>query len=238
MVRFFFTFTFLLPLFSVYGLSGVCSNISENAGLNIVEQDTLQDIQTLFNGRIWRNRYYKVREDQFLFYREFLPGSVTVEGKTFKNLSIRYDIYNDEIMTITNHATILQLNKEMVDSFNIIYLNKSYYFTKIQEDSLKWFKGYMNVLYKGKTALYVKYRKEIELLAVEKRYDLFYQTHRIYFVKDDLVHLVSSKREFLRLFDEYKDQVRSYIKKNRLKVTKKEPESFVPVAEFYDSLSQ
>jgi hypothetical protein len=200
-------------------------------------QDTLQEIQTLFNGRIWRNRYYRVKEDQFLYSREFLPGSVAIGGKSFKNLSIRYDIYNDEIMVVTNHGAILQLNKEMVDSFSIIYLNKSYFFTKIPGDSLKGFRGYMNVLYKGKTALYVKYKKEIELLAVERKYDLFYQVHRIYFVKDDLVYLVSSKREFLKLLDDYKLQVRSYIKKNRLNITKKEPEIFLPVVVFYDSLS-
>jgi hypothetical protein len=102
---------------------------------------------------------------------------------------------------------------------------------------LKGFKGYMNVLYNGKVALYVKYKKEIELLAVEKKFDLFYQTHRIYFVKDDLVYQINSKREFFKLLDDHKLQVRSFLKINRLKVSKKEPESFVPVVEFYDRLS-
>ena len=47
-------------------------------GTNV--NDTI-DIQLLYNGRAWRNLYYKIRGDQFLFSTEFLPGSVTVEGK-------------------------------------------------------------------------------------------------------------------------------------------------------------
>ena len=237
MFRFFITFTFFLTIFTLPGLSGVGIDIYKNRDLNIAGQDTVQEIQTLFNGRLWRNRYYKVKEDQFLFSREFLPGSVTIDGKSFNNISVRYDIYNDEIMTVTNHGAILQLNKEMVDSFNIIFENKPYYFTKMAEDSLKGFKGFMNVLYKGKTALYVKYKKEIELLAVEKKFDLFYQIHRIYFVKDNLVHLINTKRELLNLLGDYKLQIKGFIKKSKLKVTKKEPESFIPVVKFYESLS-
>jgi hypothetical protein len=237
MVRFIFTFTFFLTLLTAFGFAGDDNNTSELVSLNVPEQDTLHEIQILYNGRLWRNRYYRVKEDQFLFSRDFLPGSITIGGKTFKNLSVRYDIYTDEIMTVTNHGTILQMNKEMVDSFNIIYQNKSYNFANIQDDRLKGFRGYINVLFKGKVALYVKYKKEIELLAVEKKYDLFYQTHRIYFVKDDLVYQINSKREFFKLLDDQKLQIRTFIKINRLKVSKKVPESFVPVVELYDSLS-
>jgi hypothetical protein len=232
-VLFILVFSFLLrdDLFGITVLN--CRSLT----LNKNDQDTLIESQILYNGRRWRNLYYKVREDQFLFSNEFLPGSVTIEGNFFPNVSIRYDIYDDEIMTVTNHGSILQLNKEMVDSFNIIYQNKQYHFKNIREDSLKGFNGYMNILYKGKNALYVKYKKEIELLAVDKKYDEFYQIHRIYFEKDGIVYPVTGKREFLNLMDECKLQIRSFIKKYSIKISKKQPESFLPVIGFYDSLS-
>jgi hypothetical protein len=135
MVRFFFTFTFFLTILTAPDLSGIGLFSSESVSLKINVQDTLQENQILYNGRLWRNRYYKVKDDQYLFSAELLPGSVTMDGKSFKDLHIRYDIYNDEIMTITNHGSVLQLNKEMIDSFNIIYQNKTYNFTKMPEDS-------------------------------------------------------------------------------------------------------
>lgn len=238
MSRNIFLFIFLFSIFNGSGLYGIGPNDYESVRFKIYEQDTLKESQILYNGILWRNRYFKIREDQFLFSKEFLSGNLSINGQSFKNLNIRYDIYNDEIMIPTNHGAILQLNKEMVDSFSINFDNKTYKFTKIQEDSVRGFKGYVNVLYKGKNALYVKYKKEIEFLAVDRKFDMFYQTLRIYFLKDGIVHLISGKREFFNLLDEYKLQIRSFIKKNRIKVKKKIPESFVPVIEFYDSLKQ
>jgi hypothetical protein len=166
-----------------------------------------------------------------------LPGSLTINGKSYNNLGISYDFYNDEIITLTNHGSILQLNKEMVDSFALVYNYKTYRFKNTLEDSLTGIKGYVNVLYKGKSALYVKYKKEIQILAVDNKYDLFFQTYRICFQKGGIVHQINNKRELLKLLDEDKAQIKDFIKKNKLKISKMEPESFVPVIRYYDSIS-
>lgn len=237
MSRIFLTFIFFLTLLTTSTIDGSMTENYVPLKFNFIEQDTIQESQLLYNGRVWRNMYYKVREDQFLFSPDFLRGSVAINGKYFKNISLRYDIYKDEIMTTTNHGAILQLNKEMVDSFNLVYQNRTYYFTKIETDTLRGFTGYVNILCRGKNALFVKYKKEIELLAVDKRYDEFYQIHRIYFMKDGLVNVINSKKDFLNLLSEYKLQIRNYIKKNRLKVSKKDPNSFLHVIEFVNSLA-
>jgi hypothetical protein len=228
----------LLTLFNLYGLSGVSPDDPGSSRFYINEQDTLKDNQLLYNGIYWRNKYYKVKEDQFLFSKDFLKGSVAINGKVFKDLDLRYDIYNDQIMTPTSFGMIIQLNKELTDSFTINFDNKIYRFTKVESDSVRGFNGFVNVLYKGKVALYVKYRKEIDLLAVDKKYDEFYQVHRIFFVKDDVVYPISRKGDLLKLMNENKEQIKSAIKKFKVKITKKEPESFIPVVRYYDSLSQ
>jgi len=200
-----------------------------------VQQDTT-DKQVIFNGRAWRNLYPKVIGDQFLFGKEFLPGTVTIEGRAFKNLLLRYDIYNDEILTITDHGIILQLNKEMVNRFSFTYLDKTYDFFRHDPDSVNTTGGFFNVLYDGGVSLYVKHRKEILLLAVENRFDLFQESHRIYLEKDGKMYLLSGKRDLLNTLEDNKKQIRSYIKSGKFTVTKKDPWSFVPVIEYYDSL--
>lgn len=232
LVILFFTFFTRSSLFSI--LPG----FSKPLPVIINKQDTLKENQILFNGRIWRNLYYMVKEDQFLFSKEFLPGSLIINGKSFTNIYLKYDIYKDEILTPVDSGGILQLNKEMVDSFSIIFQNKKYQFTKMQEDSLKGSKGYFNVLYKRKTALYIKYIKKIEKLAVEGQYDKFYQLTRIYFVKDNIVHLITSKSDLIKVLIEDKELIKNFIKKNKLKVSEKVPESFIPVIRYYDSISQ
>jgi hypothetical protein len=205
--------------------------------VHINQQYSLKENQILYNGKLWHNLYHNIKGDQFLFSNDYLPGSLTINGKSYNNLGISYDIYNDEIITLTNHGSILQLNKEMVDSFALVYNYKTYRFKNTLEDSLTGIKGYVNVLYKGKSALYVKYKKEIQILAVDNKYDLFFQTYRICFQKGGIVHQINNKRELLKLLDEDKAQIKDFIKKNKLKISKMEPESFVPVIRYYDSIS-
>ena len=229
---------FLLTISTLPGLYGKAPIYFGSVAHNLNQQDTLRGNQVLYNGQLWRNLYTRVRENQFLFSGEFLPGSVTINEETFNNVNIKYDIFNDELLTPKGNGAILQFNKEMVDSFSISFQGKSYKFAKVQEDSIKGFSGYVNVLNTGKNILYVKYKKEIDNLAIDDKYDLFFQTHRIYFIKDGVIFLISGKRYFLSLMDDNKAQIKGFIKKNRLNVSRKYPESFVPVVQFYNSLRQ
>ena len=184
-----------LPIFllTFFSLIVFCCNpgFGQPLPVQISQQPSLKEDQILYNGKLWHNLYQKIKGDQFLFSNSYLPGSLTINGKSYNNLGIRYDIYNDEIITLTNHGSNLQLNKEMVDSFSLVYNLKTYRFKNTMEDSLPGIKGYVNVLYKGKSALYVKYKKEIQALAVDNKYDLFFQTYRIYFVKDGTVNQIN-----------------------------------------------
>jgi hypothetical protein len=179
-----------------------------------------------------------VQGDQFLFSKEFLPGSLSIGGKTYPNILLKYDIFSDEILTPIDSGKILQLNKELVDSFSVIFQDKKYRFTKIKEDSQKIFKSFVNVIYEGKTALYVKYNKKIDRSSIEGKSDNFYQTSLIYFVNDKIVYTISNKSDLFTIFKKDKAQIRDFIKKNKLKVSKKEPGSFAQIIIYYDSISR
>jgi len=229
MINYIYICILLLFLSPVYGISG--------GPAKHLQQDTPKGNQVLYKGKEWNNLYSYMKGDQFLFSNTFLPASVTVDGKSF-NVEIRYDIYNDEIITPANQGIIIQLNKEMIDSFSILFQLRKYNFINLHEDSASGIKGYANSLYKGKTTLVVKYRKEIDLLAVDDKYDLFFQTYRVYILKEGTAYQVSGKKDLLRVFQDEEDQIKSYMKTNNLKVSKKSPESFIPVLRYYDSISQ
>jgi hypothetical protein len=230
----FFLTIFLLVFVSV---SGICS-IPDDITAKPVQTGPIKDYQILFSGKEWHNLYTSIKGDQFLFSKEFVPGTVSINGKTFIDISLNYDIYNDEILIPANKGIILQLNKEIVDSFTLGFDNKTYKFFNTDKDSLENIKGFVKVLYEGKSRLYVKYKKEIQPLAVEDKYDLFFRTYRVYFVKGGKVNQISSKNELLKVLVDQKIQIKDFMKKNKTKVSKKDPESFIPVIRYYDSLSQ
>ena len=134
-----------------------------------------------------------VEEDQFLFSKEFLPGDVIMRGRTYSDVMILYDIFNDEILTPYKPVGILQLNREMVDSFSLLFRNKRYRFIKMNDNTNPDLKGYFNVLYSGKTTLYVKYSKKIEKLEAKGENNKFYQLTHIYLEKDSLIYPVTGK---------------------------------------------
>jgi hypothetical protein len=199
-----------------------------------IKSDTLLDNQTLYNGKIWRNLYYLVMEDQFLFSKEYLPGNLTIRDKPFSNVLLKYDIFNDELLTPVDSGRILQLNKELIDSFSILFQSREYHFIKMTEDTLKTTKSFFNVLYNGKTKLLLKYEKKIDKLSVDGKFDKFYQINRLYVVSKEKLYPMSGKGDLFKLFPKDKIQLKDFMKKNKLRISEKEPESFIPVIRFHD----
>jgi hypothetical protein len=210
--------------------------VSGNKQIDVDLDGPNKDNQTLFTGRVWRNTYYRVKGDQFLYSKVFMPGSVSIDGTTFRNVNLIYDIYTDEIITYTSNGSFLRLNKEAVDSFSIIFENTKRNFFRTDVDSIKGYSGFVNIIYSGKSSLYAKYKKEIELLAVENKYDEFYQTQKYFIEKDSVVNPIAGRRDLLLLLGDEKAALKSYIKKNRLFITIEKPETIIQVLRYYDSL--
>jgi hypothetical protein len=227
---------FFYALFHTVLLSGTAAHITRIAKGNIRQQDTLKENQILYNGKIWRNLYYMVHENQFLFSNEFLHGSITISGKVFNNIELKYDIFKDELLTPVDPGMILQLNKEMVDSFSLNFENNISRFIRIKEDGSPG--GYYKVLYEGKSSLYLKYYKKIDKLADEGQYDKFYQFSRLFYVKDNELFQITGKSDLINAINDQKNLVKTFIKKNKLNVSEKIPESFIPIIRYFDSLSQ
>ena len=194
------------------------------------------DNQMLLNGRIWRNQYTKASGDQFFLTNTFVKGSVVFNGKKFDNLDLMYDIAGDElIMSIVSHPTII-VNKEMVDSFDIIIGNRNYHIINAGTNTSGPLRGYVNAIYEGPSTLYVKYIKKLQPLAVDGRYDLFYQEHSMCLRKNTEIVAFEGKSNLLEILSDKKEQLKEYMKTGKIKLSRKDPDTFVPLLEYYDSL--
>lgn len=201
------------------------------------QPDSILNAQILYNGRIWRNLNYMVIGDPYFLSNAFLNGSLTISGKTFSPLRLKYNLFEDEVHIPVPSAEVLQLNKEMVDSFTLLFNNKIYRFSVIPEDSLVGLRGYVQVLYHGKIDLYVKYTKKIKRSDFESRPDKYYQITRVFCVQNKRAYSISGKVDLLNFSKENKAQVKDFMRKNKLHVSKKYPESFIPVISYMNTLN-
>ena len=202
------------------------------------EPDSIQNRQELYNGIKWTNKYRKFDVSQFLFSDLFLQGTVTMNSKTYDNIRLKYDIVNDEIITPVNLEDIVQLNKEMVDSFSLQYDGRKYNFVNIKNDTLNNFSGYIQQLYSGRSSLFVKYNKSFSTSDDMNSDGTFNETQTIYFITEGLIYPITGIRTLYKvLMPDLIDEVKDYIRESRLKVSKKNPASFIDVIRYYDAIS-
>jgi len=203
---------------------------------HFIVQDTARNRQILYNGQIWRNSNPGIKGNPFFVTDVFLPGTIRVSGHLFSNVELKYDICSDEVLVEKDFDKIIQENKEMTDFFSLSIGNKVYRFIRIQNDTLKYFSGYVNELYKGRYSFYVKYIKEVISIINGKYLGEFNQISRMFILKDDRVWPVKKLSDVCIATKTEKSVLRSFIKRNKLTVTRKDPESFVPVIQYIDSM--
>jgi hypothetical protein len=228
---------YLTPVLFLILSRSIFPEFIQSAPVNsTVIQQNPSDKRLLLNGRIWLNQYSKAVGDQFFLENTFIKGSVTFNGQRFNNLDLQYDITNDELLLSIESYPVIIMNKEMVDSFSLVFGNRNYHIINTGTDTSDILRGYVNVLYNGPSALYVKYMKKIQPLAVDGRYDLFYEEHRIYLRKGSETVPVAGKRKLLNLLEDKKKEIRHYLRTSRLKLIQKDPNTFIPVLKYYDSI--
>jgi hypothetical protein len=202
------------------------------------EQDTLYDRQILFNGRIWKSRYGQILGHEFFMTKNWLSGEVTINKKIFSNVKLKYDLFNDELLAMVNSGTVVILSNEKVESFTLKNEQEIYRFTNYNPANSSLFRGYGHLLYGGKASLIVKYNKQIKVLAVENKYDEFYQKQQVYILINGQFSRIRSRKDFFNLFADRREEIQKYVREKGLTILPAKPETLIPVLRFYDSLFQ
>jgi hypothetical protein len=191
----------------------------------------------LINGRIWRYNYKNVKGNPFLFSNLYLEGSVSINGRSFSQMKIRYDIFSDEII-IPHDTIVLQLNKEHIDSFSIYWQNRKYNFIKIADNSQWPFTGYIQDVYSGETNFFIKYQKKIDQPGMQNAPDNFYELRQLYIIRKGKYYTVKTRRNILNLLESEESRIKQFIRDNKVHLRMREPESFIPVLRYYDQITQ
>jgi len=226
-------FLFLLPVAETAGTLNGTQNVSVPAEC----QDTVYSRQLLYNGRVWENRYQKILSHEFFMTRTPVSGSVTMNGRIFHGLLLRYDIYNDELLILDSPDTYLQLNKEAVSSFVMEIDGIRYLFENFDGKKPGSMKGYGQVIWHGDSWLVKKHVKEIKNKAVNNIYDSFIESQSVWLVTREATLQLSGSGDLYRALSDRAVEVKHFVRDNGIRFRVKEPESVIPVLKFYDSLS-
>jgi hypothetical protein len=195
----------------------------------------------LYNGEEY-DGYYPgiVGNAYFLDATGWGTGTVTVDGYTFKNVKIRYDLYKDlVIVPLYNSFLTISLLNERLGSFDVfghhfIYIKNNPAVTGAVHS------GIYDELYGGKIQVLCKRSKSIQQDHGTNAITTYFLYSADYYIfKNNQYFTVSSKGDMLAVLKDKKRQLQQFIRSNKLKFNKTGKEqAMAKVAEYYDRISQ
>ncbi|TRX71689.1 hypothetical protein [Carboxylicivirga sp. M1479] len=167
------------------------------------------------NGREYKPYHLPKHENPYL---ESVAGFGTIymQGYVFEDKKLNYDIYKDLLIVNPEYYDFanvyIELNKTLVDSFNIQLESRSYQFINYKkENCLNTLNtGFYECLYKtSKTELLIKH---MVLLGVDNALDTYQYKQQRFLRIDNRYYNITKKKQLLALFPDKKKVVRKKIK--------------------------
>lgn len=207
------------------------------------DADTVWLTQLLYSGNEWRPGSIPVTGHEFFLSGDYLDGSVTVGGFNFNGLRLKYDIFSDRVVLLWKDIHSILLNNSTVESFTVgLYSgtgrNPDFIGRRFinLHDRYPGITGFAEVIYKGPSMVVAKHSKTIAKHTSMSSYAQYRENTRLWFITGDSAGMIRNRTSFLRMFGEYEDEVKRYVRQNNIEMSKLSPEGFGEAAAYYDSL--
>jgi hypothetical protein len=195
--------------------------------------DFIQGQTRLNNGSEYRDYLSHNEEHPYFGVDDWAYGTIIYDEEIYEDVPMFYDLSRDKV--ISEHSlngAKLELISEKISFFTL----GTHTFVRLAADEAKTITpGFHERLYDGKTKVYVRREKSLQQ-KVESN-DIIYkfdEKNRIYIQKNGVYHPVKSKNSVLEVFNDRKQEIRAFMKKNG-GITKSDRENAIArVAAFYD----
>jgi hypothetical protein len=175
--------------------------------------------QELVNGLQYYNRHPGSLGNPYLLEGRVHQGNVSLRGKLYDGLWLKYDIYNQQVeveyRTMIGAENQVILVSDRVDNFSI----ENYFFEKLKLEGEQ--EQFYQVLGEGRMVWYIRWEKKLEAVSGDSRYyEKYSSPRRSYLLElDASIHPFNNKKSFVQLFpkDIQKD-MKKLIKNNNIKI--------------------
>lgn len=222
-----------LSLVILFSISGTL--VSQNA-VKVLNRVYGLD-QTLCNGK--KYNYFvppSTKGHQYLISPDFITGSVTLKGKCYQDITLNYDIFNQQLLLQYEDEkgalNIIEVSKAWLTSFRRGLMN--FEFLNLEGD-----RRFYQVLGEGPVRILYYWRKALKLdETVGSSNFIFSRAIRdSYVLMDGQLKPFSTKRSLIRLFDPgHRAVIKSYLRKNKVNVKKASDQSMAGMITFISNI--
>ncbi|HZM12913.1 MAG TPA: hypothetical protein VFB86_01925, partial [Bacteroidales bacterium] len=94
---------------------------AQNPQVSSLSADAAWYDQLLYSGVEWHPAMPMAAGHEFFLTSEPLPGSVSIDGITFKDVHMKYDIFNDNLIVMWRNSSPIIIDSKKVDEFTVVY---------------------------------------------------------------------------------------------------------------------
>lgn len=194
-------------------------NLEEKSYYNWFDQNIGHENTALFNGELY-SKTYRTEDNNhnFLIGNEYVTGEIEFNNQKYYDISLKYDIYNDELIVKLENSfgrdSYVQLNKIFIKTFSVY--NKNFKSLNAVTENIT-VSGFYEISHSGSiVSLYTKHYKFKEEYIIEKLlYDKFSKKDKNILFFNDSYYEVNSKKDLKKIFPEQKKQINTFYKKNK-----------------------
>jgi hypothetical protein len=186
---------------------------------------------TFYNPAIKGNAYFM---DDF----SWEPGSVDYDGYQYKNITLLYDMYKDQVVVLVYKSYLtFSLLPDKVKSFDLL----DHHFVHIKKDTLNSTSvrsGYYDQLYGGKIQVLARRTKSIQATTTVVSIENYFLPAVDYYIyKNGNYYSVGSQGSFLDVLKDKKKDLQRFIRSNNIKYRKNREDAMAKIAAYYDHLT-
>lgn len=199
------------------------------------------DSKDLLYGIVYIPENYNAVNHEFFLNDKLLDVKLNLYNEKKYTVFVKYDLYNQQLVLFqdvyTDSYRFLSLNPDLIKDFQITYDNELYNFVPANTYSgLSNKIVFYEVIYSSEIKYLVGRSKVLYEFVVDTK-NKFGEECYHYIIIDDEAIRINNKRQLYNLFGDYKKQIKSFVRKNRLKINFKDLQDIVQLIEYYEKLN-
>jgi hypothetical protein len=177
--------------------------------------------QTLYNGK--KYTYMPpagTKGNQFLTSSQYSAGTVILKGKTYRDITLNYDIFNQKLLlryaNETGPLNIIEVSTSWLTGFSLG--DMKFEFLHLESE-----RQFYQVLGEGRVRILYHWRKTMDLDGSVGAYGFVFSRalRDSYVLMDGQLKQFRTKRSLIRLFDPALwPEIKKYLRKNRINMKK------------------
>jgi len=193
--------------------------------------------QTLFNGKKYTFLVPPgTSRHQFIQSQLFSPGNLMLRGKEYRDVSLNYDIYNQQLLL--QYAddnfplNIIEVSKAWLQSFSLGNMN--FELLHLEQEP-----HFYQVLGDGQVRILFFWYKTLNLSDVIGKTNFVFSVpaRDAYVLMNGQLKSFKTKRSLVKLFDPgHRQEIKNYLRRNKIKVKKSSDQAMAELINFISKL--